>query len=114
MQPRILTFATVPVGSTSPAQTVTIKNTGASGLPIAWVGLAGADAAEFVRVRNCPDVRRGSAVHRDGLLHATHRREPGGGLVFSAGGEPASRRPSAALRSDAEVVARVRLDDVSL
>jgi TolB protein len=57
VRPRTLIFATLPVGSTSAPQRVTITNTGTTALPIAWIHLVTADANEFKRVRrNCPDV----------------------------------------------------------
>lgn len=57
VQPRTLIFATLPVGSISAPQAVTITNTGATSLPIAWIHLVSADADEFTRVRrDCPDV----------------------------------------------------------
>ncbi len=99
VQPRILTFGAVPVGSTSPAQTVTIKNTGASGLPIAWVGLAGADAAEFARVRNCPDVLPAGQQCSATVSFTPHTAgSQEARLVVSAGG----RRKSATVSGVAE------------
>lgn len=56
VRPRTLAFGTVAVGSSSASQTVTVTNTGSSGLAIAWVGLAGDDPTQFARVRNCPQV----------------------------------------------------------
>lgn len=56
MQPRTLTLGPVRVGATSTPQTVTVTNTGSTDLPTAWVGLAGTDATQFARVRNCAAV----------------------------------------------------------
>ena len=54
VRPRTVSFGTVTVGTTSAMQTVTITNTGGAGLAISWIGLAGTDATQFVRVRHCP------------------------------------------------------------
>jgi hypothetical protein len=44
------------VGTLSTRQVVRISNSGTSPLPIRWVGIVGANAKEFDRLRWCPGV----------------------------------------------------------
>jgi hypothetical protein len=57
LAPFSLTYATQEVGTTSPAQNVTITNSGSTSLKIAGVSITGANASEFV-----PSSRCGSSV----------------------------------------------------
>jgi hypothetical protein len=54
VRPRELAFGAVTVGAVSAAQTVTVTNTGASDIALAWVGVAGTDKNDFDRTRMCP------------------------------------------------------------
>jgi hypothetical protein len=59
LQPREVAFGSVAVGSTSPSHTLTVTNTGVNAFQIDWIGLAGTDAADFQRTRQCPGVEPG-------------------------------------------------------
>ena len=50
VSPTSLTFLDLPVGSTSPGQTVTLSNTSTAPLPIASIATSG----DFARTTNCP------------------------------------------------------------
>jgi hypothetical protein len=52
--PSSLTFGNVPFSTTSPAQTVTLKNTGTLALAIAGIAPGGPDAAQYAQTNTCP------------------------------------------------------------
>ena len=54
LQPSSLGFGAVNAGSTSAARRVTVTNTGTVDLTIKWIGIAGPDASQFARRRQCP------------------------------------------------------------
>lgn len=54
LTPSSLSFGNWRVGTASGERLVTVRNAGRAGMPIRWIGLLGADAAEFRRVRYCP------------------------------------------------------------
>ena len=54
LTPTSLTFASQVVGTTSAAQTSTLKNTGTAALTITSVGLAGANPGDFTQSNDCP------------------------------------------------------------
>jgi Tol biopolymer transport system component len=54
LQPSSLGFGGVNVGSTIAARRVTVTNTGTVDLTIKWIGIAGPDASQFARRRQCP------------------------------------------------------------
>jgi Tol biopolymer transport system component len=58
LQPRPLVFGDVPVDTTSAGQTLTLTNTGTAGFEIVWIGIAGVDANQFARTRQCPGFLR--------------------------------------------------------
>ena len=53
LSPTSLTFGSVSVGTTSPAQTITLTNSGNAALSITSLGVAGASASSFVQNNNC-------------------------------------------------------------
>jgi subtilase family serine protease len=53
LSPTSLTFASTNVGSTSAAQTVTLKNTGGSALTISGVSITGSSASSYAQSNNC-------------------------------------------------------------
>jgi len=54
VSPGSLAFGPVAVGQTSPAQIVTIRNTGDTDLPLPWIAVIGQNRLQFERVRRCP------------------------------------------------------------
>jgi len=54
LTPASLTFASQPLGTTSAAQSTTLKNTGNAALTISSISLTGANAANFARTTTCP------------------------------------------------------------
>jgi probable HAF family extracellular repeat protein len=53
LSPTSETFSTEAIGTTSAAQTVTLKNTGTTSLQITAIAIAGANAADFAQTHNC-------------------------------------------------------------
>jgi probable HAF family extracellular repeat protein len=53
LTPTSLYFAPVPVGTTSPAQIVTLTNVGTTTLTITGIAITGTDAAYFAQTHNC-------------------------------------------------------------
>lgn len=53
VSPSSLTFASEPVDSTSPAQKITLQNTGGAALSISQIAISGADAGDFAQTNNC-------------------------------------------------------------
>jgi probable HAF family extracellular repeat protein len=53
LTPTSLYFAPVPVGTTSPAQIVTLTNMGTTTLTITGIAITGTDAAYFAQTHNC-------------------------------------------------------------
>jgi hypothetical protein len=57
-----LTFATQAVGTTSPAQSITLTNYGTAAVSITKIGLTGADSSDFVETNTCgSSVTQGSS-----------------------------------------------------
>ena len=54
LDPSSLSFGSQLVGTTSAAQNVTLTNSGAAPLLISSIGVAGADAADFAQLSDCP------------------------------------------------------------
>jgi hypothetical protein len=54
LSPSSLSFGNQNVGTTSAAQTVTLKNSGTADLSISSIGLAGANAGDFAQSNTCP------------------------------------------------------------
>jgi hypothetical protein len=54
LNPTSLTFATQGVNTTSPAQTVTLTNSGNGPLTISGISLAGANPGDFAQTNTCP------------------------------------------------------------
>ena len=54
LSPASLTFSTLPVGTTSGVQTVTLTNTGNAPLTISSIGMAGANPGDFAQTNTCP------------------------------------------------------------
>ena len=54
LSPKSLNFGSVPVGSTSAAKTVTLKNTGATALKITSISITGTNAGDFAQTNTCP------------------------------------------------------------
>jgi hypothetical protein len=53
LTPTSLTFASLAVGSTSAAQTVTLKNTGTAALSLTSITIAGTNPGDFAQTNNC-------------------------------------------------------------
>jgi probable HAF family extracellular repeat protein len=53
LTPTSLYFASVPVGTTSPAQIVTLTNVGTTTLTVTGITIAGANAGDFAQTRTC-------------------------------------------------------------
>jgi Cep192 domain 4/Abnormal spindle-like microcephaly-assoc'd, ASPM-SPD-2-Hydin/HYDIN/CFA65/VesB-like, Ig-like domain len=53
LSPASLTFANQAVGTTSAAQTVTLKNTGNAALTLSGIALSGTNAGDFAQSNNC-------------------------------------------------------------
>jgi hypothetical protein len=53
LSPSSLTFASQTVGATSPAQTVTLSNSGNAALSVSGLSLSGANPGDFVESNNC-------------------------------------------------------------
>ena len=53
LSPTNLTFGSQTVGSTSPAQTITLSNTGNAALSISSIGLTGANPGDFAQTNTC-------------------------------------------------------------
>jgi MBG domain-containing protein/centrosomal CEP192-like protein len=62
VSPSSLAFGNVPINTTSPAQTVTIKNTSAVPLVISSISLGGANPARFRQTNTCPTGGTGLAA----------------------------------------------------
>ena len=56
LTPSALSFGLESVGSKSARQTVKVRNTGTTAFPVRRIGLEGADASQFGRLRWCPAV----------------------------------------------------------
>jgi hypothetical protein len=54
LSPTSLTFAARNVGTTSPAQDVTLSNTGTAQLTINSIGITGANASDYAQTNTCP------------------------------------------------------------
>jgi len=54
LTPGSLTFSSQVVGTTSAAQTVTLKNSGTAALTINTIGLTGTNAGDFAQTNTCP------------------------------------------------------------
>jgi hypothetical protein len=54
LSPSSLTFSSQAVGTTSAAQTVTLKNSGTADLTISSIGLSGTNAGDFAQSNTCP------------------------------------------------------------
>ena len=54
LSPISLTFAAQNVGTTSPAQMITLSNTGTAALNITNIGITGADPSDFTQTNTCP------------------------------------------------------------
>jgi hypothetical protein len=56
LTPGSLTFSGQTVGTTSPTQSVTVRNSGTAGLAISSIALAGPNAGDFAQSNSCPTV----------------------------------------------------------
>ncbi len=56
LTPASLTFAGQTVGTTSPAQSVTVRNSGTAGLAISSIVLGGTNSGDFAQSNTCPTV----------------------------------------------------------
>jgi hypothetical protein len=56
LTPASLTFSGQTVGTTSPTQSVTVRNSGTAGLAISSIALGGTNAGDFGQSNNCPTV----------------------------------------------------------
>jgi probable HAF family extracellular repeat protein len=54
LSPSSVTFLTRAIGTTSPAKTVVLKNTGTSSLSITSIAIAGTNAGDFSQTNSCP------------------------------------------------------------
>jgi centrosomal CEP192-like protein len=54
LSPSSVNFGNVKVGSLSPPQTVTVKNTGNGKVNLSGIGIGGANAHDFPEVNACP------------------------------------------------------------
>jgi hypothetical protein len=54
LTPTSLTFSNVPVNTTSPGQTSTLKNTGKAALTISDISVSGGIPGDFAQTNNCP------------------------------------------------------------
>lgn len=54
VNPTSLTFSPQTTGAQSPAQIVTVSNTGGMAFPLSSIGLAGGNAGNFAETNNCP------------------------------------------------------------
>jgi len=54
LTPSSLTFSSQAVGTTSAAQTVTLKNSGTAALTINTIGMSGTNAGDFAQINTCP------------------------------------------------------------
>jgi hypothetical protein len=54
LSPSSLTFAAQNVGTSSPAQMITLSNTGTAALNISNIGVTGADPGDFTQTNTCP------------------------------------------------------------
>ena len=61
LSPTSLYFAPVLVGTTSPAQIVTLTNVGMTTLTVTGIAITGTDAADFARTHNCATLAAGAS-----------------------------------------------------
>jgi len=61
LSPTSMTFGSQQVSSTSPAQAVTLTNSGTAPLAISSIATAGSNAADFAQTNNCPNTLAGGS-----------------------------------------------------
>ena len=112
LSPTSLTFGSVSVGTTSPAQTITLTNTGAAALSITSLGVAGAGASSFVQNNNC-----GSSLAAGANCTISVNFKPSAGGTATATlsvADNASGSPQTASLSGTGAAAAVSLSPTSL
>jgi phosphopantothenate synthetase len=95
LTPASLTFGNQAVGTSSPAQSITLSNTGSASLSVSSIAVTGANAGDFTQTNNCgSSVAAGANCSINVIFNPTDTGSLSGSITISDNATPATQTVS--------------------